>query len=247
MTIFCRSLCVWRRLLPLILACICAAVSISFAQAQIEETASTAPPPSASFEFSTITGSGDTITANWVPVVDSSGTTTYMNITLLFHVDSSGNLTVAPGYPKVIPSPAPLVSSFRAGTYVGPSTILSGEMLITVSGPGVTTGGATEWSLAAAPGAPGCTFPDSASWYVGPLTSNPLYARLEAAGITSTAWYYGVASSECATSANAGAWNPKTLMGISQIGNSLTIVSFTGYSGKDSSTPADQVTYTLKP
>jgi hypothetical protein len=240
MTIFFRSLCVWRRLTPLILACICAAVSVSFAQAQIEEAVSTAaPPPSASFEFSTITGSGDTITATWVPVVDSSGTTTYKNITLLFHVDSSGNLTVAPGYPKVIPSPPPLVSSFRVGTYTGPGSM--SNYIITVSGPGVTTGGATEWSLAAASGTPYYSYPVSATWYVGPIASNPLAARLKAAGITSTAWSYGLGGSSC----GCPEWQANTLIGVSQTGNALTIVSFT--SNGDHPEPIEEITYTLKP
>jgi hypothetical protein len=141
---------------------------------------------------------------------------------------------------------APLVSSFQAGQYVGPSTLLSGQAVINVAGPGVTDNGATEWSLSTASSANGCTFPLSANWFVGSNANNPIGARLTKAGITSAAWSYGVASGPgCGISGvKGGAWNPNTLIGVSQIGKSITIVSFT-LSGADSSTPQDQVTFTL--
>jgi hypothetical protein len=69
-----------------------------------------------------------------------------------------------------------------------------------------------------------------------------LYSRLKAAGITSTAWSYGViGSSGCAV--DSSDWYPRSLVGLSQTGNTLTIVSFTS-GGSDSSTPRDQITYT---
>lgn len=217
----------------------CAVMPHAMAQEEgLSPESTPAAPPYAEFQYSTLTGSGDTITATRLPVVTSSGIT-YYNITLFFDVDSSGNLTLAAGYPHVIKSPTPVVSNFLAGKYVGPSTIYSGDMMITVSGPGVTSGGATEWTLAAVTGASGCTYPSSATWYVGPLTSNPLYARIKAAGITSTAWSYGVGAGVC-----GGDWYPDSLMGLSQVGKSITIVSFTDNQGKDHSEPLDQVTYT---
>lgn len=197
-------------------------------------------PPYALFQYSTLTGSGNTVVATWVPVVTAKGTI-YKDITLLFDVDSAGNLTLAPGYPEVVASPALTVSSFKAGKYVGPSTILNGQATITVSGPGVTSGGATEWSLAAAPGAANCTYPTTFTWYVGSLATNPLAARLKAAGITSTAWYYGVGTGVCYND-----WYTNILIGISQVGNTLTIVSFTNNTG-DHNEPVDQITYTLVP
>jgi hypothetical protein len=174
-----------------------------------------------------------------VPVIDSSGKTSYKDITLLFDVDSAGNVTLASGYPKVIPSPTSLVSSFRAGKYIGPGS--DSNFIAAVSGPGITAGGATEWSLAAVSGTSYYAYPKSAAWYVGPITSNPLAARLKAAGITSTAWSYGIAGSTCGCSQ----WLADTLIGVSQTGNALTIVSFT--SNGDHSQPVDQITYTLAP
>jgi hypothetical protein len=231
-------------------AVVCAAVCVPVAMAQTEDSAlsqAAAPtPPYALFEYSTLTGSGSTITANWVPVVTSSGTF-YKNVTLLFNLDSSGNLTLASGYPKVVPSPTPLVSSFVAGKYVGPSTVDYGNAVITVSGPGITAGGATEWSLAAAAGANAYTYPSTSSWYVGPIASNPLAARLNAAGITSTAWSYGVGVGCYCTSGGGGWYFANALLGFSQTANALTIVSFTDDTGKDHSQPVSQITYTLAP
>ena len=200
--------------------------------------------PNAMFQFSTLTGTGGTLTATLVPVVTSTGAIVYKNVTLQFNVDASGNLTLATGFPQVGPSPTPIVSSFSAGHYVGPSTIYNGTMNINVSGPGITAGGATEWTLAAGTGANCNTYPGTATWYVGPLATSPLAARLSKAGITSTAWSYGVASQgSCLQSYN---WYTDTLIGVSQVGNAITIVSFT-YDNVDQNVPRDQITYTLAP
>ena len=221
----------WRinvRQLTFVLAATCAVV----AQAQT--------PPYALFQYSTLTGTGNTITATWVPVVTASGTI-YKDITLLFDVNSSGVLTLAPGYPEIVASPSNLVSSFKAGKYTGPATVSCGCFVINVSGPGITGGGATEWSLATPTGGSSLTYPGSATWYVGPISSNPLAARLKAAGITSTAWSYGVSSSN----GNYN-WYTDALIGVSQVGNTITFVSFTYYD-TDHSEPVDQITYTLAP
>ncbi len=198
--------------------------------------------PYALFQYSTMTGSGNTITIGRVPVVNSSGATNYYDVTIEFTVSSTGTLALASGYPKITASPNLITAGFKAGKYVGPSTVLSGNAIINVSGPGVASGGATEWSLAAASGANAYTYPCSATWYVGTLTSNPLYSRLKAAGITSTAWSYGViGAAGCALESYN--WAPDGLIGLSQNGNTITIVSFS-YDGTDYSTPRDQITYT---
>jgi hypothetical protein len=197
-------------------------------------------PPYALFQYSTLTGAGNAVVASWVPVVTTHGTV-YKNVTLLFAADDSGNLTLVPGYPQVGPAPAVLIANFKAGKYVGPSVILSGQAMITVSGPGVAPGGATEWAIAAATGAAGCTYPSTATWYVGPLATSPIVARIQKAGITSTAWSYGVGGSQCSTGL---AWLADSLLGFSQVGNTITIVSFT-HNGTDQAQPVDQITYTL--
>src|ERR1019366_3456668 len=141
-------------------------------------------PPYALFERSTLTASGNTINAIQVPVVLASGITVYLNLSLQFLVDSTGNLTLAPGYPQVTPSPILLTGSFVAGKYAEPSSY---KYTLNVAGPGVLDGGITQWTGA---GVGSCGY--TATWYTGPIASNPLAARLSKAGITSTAWSYGV-------------------------------------------------------
>jgi len=212
-----------------------------FALCALTTSAQAQTPPYSLFQYATLTGSGNMLTATSIPVVTSTGVTVYVNVNIQFNVDSNGVLTIASGYPQVVPMSPILASSFKAGSYIGPSTFASGNALITVNGPGVFTGGATEWSLSASTGADGCTNPRTAVWYVGPLASNPLAGRLQAAGITSTAFSYGIGGG-----GNCGSnWNVNTLIGASQTGNSLTLVSFTNNSGKDSNVPIDQITYTL--
>jgi hypothetical protein len=215
-----------------------------------------AQTPQAFFERSTVTGSGNTINATNVPVVISPGVTVYINVTMQFNVDHNGNLTLSSGYPQVVAAPNLLSASFVTGTYVGPSSVSNGNAIVTVSGPGVTNGGATTWSLGATTGADKCTYPSSATWYVGPVANSPVAARLTKAGITSTAWSYGVANGPsfndpCGnnTGFTNNLWTPGTLIGASQSGNAITIASFTnagGYPG-DQSAPVAQITYTLKP
>ncbi len=155
-------------------------------------------------------------------------------------MDASGNLTVTSGYPKVVASPTNLVASFRAGTYAGPSTLLSGEFAIAVAGPGIATGGMTQWTSVSSKGADYYAYPSSATWYVGPIAGSPLAVRLKAAGITSTAWSYGIGGAP-----NWGyAWNANSLIGVSQVGNTITFVSFTN-NGIDHNEPQDQITYTF--
>jgi hypothetical protein len=239
MTTVCRSLGAARLATFLLVSC----VSSVDARAQMVEAAvplSTPTPPYGLFQYSTLTGSGNTITASWVPVVTASGATVYKNVTLQFNVDATGDLTLTSGYPKVIPAPFIQVSSFEAGNYAAPSSLFSGKGLVTVTGPGVTAGGATEWSMSVSPSANGGTYPASATWYVGPLASSPLATRLQNAGITSTAWSYGLGSYPYGNVY----WGTGSLLGFSQTGNQLTIVTFT-YGGKDQSTPLDLITYTL--
>lgn len=199
--------------------------------------ASTTPPYSY-FQYATLTGSTNTISAALLPVVTATGATVLENVTLQFGFNSSGQLIVS--NLEAAPAPPPVVTGFKAGEYGGPSTI-DDNMLITISGPGLTIGGATEWTLTTPSGSWGGTYPATATWYDGPLTSNPIYKRISAAGITSTAWSYGVGGV-----AWFGDWEYDSLLGFAQVGNSLTILSFTDGSGKDHNLPVAQVTYMRK-
>src|ERR1035437_6401491 len=88
--------------------------------------------PSAMFQNSTLTGSGNTMTATRVPVRISSSLTIYVDITTQFNVDLNGNLTLSAGYPQIVPSATLLTGNFKAGTYVAPSTLFNGKGLVTV-------------------------------------------------------------------------------------------------------------------
>ena len=218
---------------------------VAHAQSKADSQQQPTTTPQAYFQYSALTGSGDTMLATRVPAIDSSGKTHYWDVTLLFDVDSSGNLTLAAGYPIITPSPNLLTSAFQAGNYVGPSTDCGGSFLTTISGPGVVSGGATEWSLAASSGACSTTYPTSADWYVGPYNSSPLLTRLKAAGISQTVYqaYGGWGTGSGYDSGDN--WGTNTLMAFSQDGGSITITSFT-YNTKDSNTPRDTISYTLQ-
>jgi hypothetical protein len=107
----------------------------------------------------------------------------------------------------------------------------------------VTSGGATEWSLAQS-GTAACAYPYSATWYVGPISDNPLYTRLKKATITSSAYNYGILGAYGGCGGND--WTTGNLLGFAQTGKTLTIVSFTYAGTEDSATPIAQITYTLK-
>jgi len=195
--------------------------------------------PAVWFQYASLTGSGNIINVGRVPVTNSSGNIVYQDLILTFAANASGQLTLA-GAPKITPSLNPLTTVFKAGKYIAPSSIDFGAGFITVGGPGVLGGGLTEWTLSLPSGSYGCTAPTSAEWYVGPLASNPLAARLQAAKITSSAWSYGNGFAAFQSSN----WADNTLLGFSQVGNTITIASFT-QNGVDHNLPVDQVTYTL--
>jgi hypothetical protein len=199
-------------------------------------------PPYALMQDSTLTGTGNTINVTQLPVVTTSGIS-YVDLTILFDVSATGVLTVAAGYPQVVPAPEPIINGFEAGTYLGPNDPTE---LIQVSGPGVAPSGVTAWSITPATGSSGCIYPSTATWYdVGTnLKNNPLYPRIKAAGLTSTLWQYGVGASSESYYCGSTYWETNTLMGFSQTGNVLTISSFTNAS-KDQNTPVDTQTFVI--
>ncbi len=212
-----------------------------------EDDAAAAAAAYAQFQYATITGTTNVLNVTMLPVVTPTGTV-YKNLTLKVNVDASGDVTVAPGSPTVTLAPTILASTFKAGTYVGPSNINGGQNKIIVTGPGVIPGGTTVWSLTATADPNVCTYPATATWYVGSPTSpgNPEYNRLKKAGITSAAYSYGTSGTMSSSCNNPNdAWSA-SLIGVSQTGNSITIVSFTTLGSFDQASPKDQITYTLQ-
>jgi hypothetical protein len=220
---------------------------IFIATASVAVVTAQSSSPGPLFQYSALTGSGNTITATRVPINTSSGQVVYQDIVIQFDNDGNGNLTVTAGFPTMSVSPNLLVSSFAPGNYAGPSNVAKGNALVTINGPGVVAGGSTTWSLLTASGADSCTYPASATWYVGPIQNNPLAARLQKVGITSTAWYYGIAGGGIAFSCGGSlsfAWGAGAIIGVSQVGNTITFASFTNNSF-DQASPVDQITYSL--
>jgi hypothetical protein len=229
-----------------------AGVTLDYAQAQKEDDGTSqanTSTPYAEVQYATLTGSTDAINVTMLPLVTANGVV-YENVTvpLEVSVSSKGVVTVKTGTPTVVAAPIPVVSNFVAGSYVGPGgTGSTGTQLLTLAGPGVTSGGATEWSVTTTSGATGCTFPTTATFYVGPLASNPLYPRLNKAGITSTAYSYGVMGAQaCYTEGVNDWWYQGAIVGFSQTANALNIVTFSYGGTEDQSTPGAQITYTLK-
>jgi hypothetical protein len=244
-----RSVLSGRSGAPALALLLLAAAGGAVGQSQWEESAAAQSGTGAAyapFQYSTITSTWNTINATRVPV-GFNGQTFYEDVTLVFTTDATGKLIIAPGYPVTTLSPTLIVAGFKPGKYAGPSAILAGQALITISGPGVTGGGATEWSLAATTGASASTYPNSATFYVGPIASSPLLARIQKAGLsaaTQAAWSFGLGGSN--SGADGGAWYASNLLlGFSQTANALTIVSFTDDAGNDHSMPVGQITYTL--
>lgn len=207
-----------------------------------------AAQPTAFLEDSTIVGAGGTLTATRVPVETSTGNIVYQDVTIQLNATTKGGLTLAPGYPKVQLSQPLITSGFLAGNYAGPATLANGKYLVTVTGPGVGTGGTTVWGLAASKGANICTAPLTATWYTGPIASSPLAARLKKDKISAADYSYGVVGggipfTPCYNQLSYYAtFQQGALIGASQTENSLTIVSFTD-NGTDSSTPVASITY----
>lgn len=137
----------------------------------------------------TITGSGDVVTVARIPVQDSSGNIHYYDVTINFGVTAAGALSIASS--TIQASANLIISNFQAGTYASPPG--NNTWTNRLSGPGVGPAGTTAWSFNASGGtSPNCSVPWSATWYTGPISSNPYTARITAAGITSTDYSYGI-------------------------------------------------------
>ena len=198
--------------------------------------------PTAQLQQSVLTGSTNMITASWIPITTGSGATIYANVTIQFNVDASGNMTIANGVLKQVSAPAALTSAFRPGRYVAPGPMFNGKGTINVSGPGITLGGATLWTLAATSDAYWSTYPSNATWYTGSIDANPLSARIRKAGITSPFYSYGALGTQTVS----GGWVTNALIGVSQGGNTITILNFTDSYNIDHAIPVDQITFTVQ-
>ena len=216
---------------------ICAAlVAPPRTDAQVDQ-ATTVAAPVVMPQYSTLTSTDGTIQASRLPVT-YNGTAYYVDLTLALtaEVSSQGVVTIVVT-PTSVASPALVVNSFKAGTYVGPANINGGKSVIVVSGPSPLPNGGTAWTLSAPSGSSPYTYPDTAVWYVEPIADSPLAARLSTAKITSTDYSYGIGDS-------GSDWCSNSLLGFRQVGNTLSISNFSNC--VDHQTPIDSITYTLQ-
>ncbi|MEQ1557613.1 MAG: hypothetical protein ABL933_01565 [Methyloglobulus sp.] len=176
--------------------------------------------PALFFEQSTsITAASDTLKASRVPVRPATGAIKYYDIEFKFQVDATGAPILAPLYPVVSLSPALLSGAFKAGDYKDSA----GNGIFTVTGPGASTGGRTNWSIVrkTASGFIG-------SWTTGPIVGHPLQAVLTSQHITSTIYSWGTAGGNLSTSiygCMSGGAN-RLAVGFVQIGNQLALHGF---------------------
>jgi len=205
--------------------------------------------PSIALQYASIVGTGNTITISRAPVTKSDNTLAYEDITVQLAVGASGAITNASSSPKWVVSPNLIVAGFQAWTYLSSPSVDAGKMGFVLSGPGVATNG-TVWTISTAKGDDACTVPGTASFFVGPLTSNPIYSRLKTAGITSTNMSYGTLGTQSCwpSGVSDNNWATNAIVGLSQVGNTITISSFSNNWGgmKDQKIPYDQLTFTAK-
>ena len=153
----------------------------------------------------TISANAATISGQYMPVV-TSGSASYYNFTTTITVDASGAPSATTVFSR---SPKLLFDGLQAGGYA-----IGGCCSATLSGPGIGSSGTTEWTWAAN------GYPYDAAFYVGPVSGNPLSARIKKAAITTRDYSFGLSGS------GGGNFAPGCLLGIAQTGAALTIVSF---------------------
>ena len=188
-------------------------------------------------EDSSIYGTASVITVSRVPIKTADGIV-YKDLTLtLASVDSNGTLKGTAKVTQVV-SPMLPTGGLMAGVY-GRSD--NTGIQLQLSGPGAlgNTGEAV-WTMVTLHYDP-CGAP--ATVYAGKLQQNPLYARLQAAGIKDTTYSYGVINSGAAC---GNPWDADYLIGVQQVGNQIIVSSFTS-AGQDQSTPVARYTYNLIP
>ena len=213
----------------------------------LAQTNDTTTPAAAIAEpqYSSITSTNNVVQLSRLPIV-YNGKTYYEDVTLTldYTVDTAVNpATLAVKVtPAEVTSPVLTVNGFKAGTYVGPSDVNGGKSIIVVSGPAPLSGGGSEWTLTTNSSSSTYTYPSTAVWYDEPIAGNPLATRIKNAKITSTAYAFGEGDSGGDPGNN---WYTNTLMGFTQVGNTLSISSFTN-GDTDSATPTDTITYTLE-
>jgi hypothetical protein len=178
-------------------------------------------------QSATINGAADALTLTRVPVRKADGNIVYKDISMFFSVDSFGNITLPPASVQITSSPTINVGAFKPGTYNGydVGNFCGGNLNndFTVGSPGVGSGGRISGSIQRITCSSSNVF--NASWTSGPITGHPHQAKLNAAGITSTAFNWGVMGTAGPTTVGSG-WKAGDIIGAVQTGNQLTLQNY---------------------
>jgi hypothetical protein len=198
-----------------------------------------AATPTIFMQSATINGAADAVTLTRVPVQNAAGTIIYKDISMFFDVDSLGNVTLPPALVKITPSPTINVGAFKPGTYNGYSINgCTNDHTFKVGSPGVGSGGRISGSIQRIEF--GCGI-FNASWTSGPIAGHPLEVQLKAAGITSTAYNWGIMGTADLSTQQSG-WIAGDIVGVVQTGNQLSLVNF-----KNKNIAKTSLTFTLCP
>jgi hypothetical protein len=172
------------------------------------------------FQWAVAHGVENRATFDRVPVVAGNGSTKYYDVLLAFNVDAGGKLTLNPTASRIALSPTVLVGAFKPGEYENDGC------RFVVGAPGLTADGRAIGSI----GLDEFCGEFNATWVSGPIAGHPNEAALRAAGISSTAFSWGVMGDETGRSN----WSSGDLIGVAQSGSNLTIVNFGSDARQDS-------------
>ncbi len=186
-------------------------------------------------DYSDLYGADGTISITRLPIKEPDGSVVYRDATIAVTADTGGTLKAK--VTKQAPSQMLITSKFQAGVY---SRSDEGSDRFRVSGPGALGGGGeAKWTIVTINDYP-CGAP--AEFYTGQLSQNPLYSRLQAAGIADTSYSYGIIND--GVPAGCGDWSPNFPLGVAQIGSQIEVSLFTNpRTGKDQSTPYERLLY----
>jgi hypothetical protein len=179
------------------------------------------------------------VTMNRVPVIDATGTPNYFDVTIKLTATLLGGGPTVSGVKATAtsrPSPHLVTNGFVPGTHNDEN-----GNLYTVAGPSIGPGGATAWTLTLVTDKAGCAM-IGGFWYTDQGPNNPEYGRVTAANITPPLYSFGLlqnSNGDCLAPFSANA-----LIGLIEVGDTLTLESFTF--GGDKSSPQASWILTLQ-
>jgi hypothetical protein len=200
--------------------------------------------PAIFMQSATISGAGNALTLGRVPVKDANGKITYKDISMLFTVDNAGNVTLDPQSVSITSSPPLNAGTFKPGHYRGYKACneadCKGDFTVGTGGGngGRISGSIQRINIFQGAGSADISDVFNASWTSGPINGHPDEAKLKAAGITSTAYSWGVMGTAGAFTKGSG-WRAGDIIGAIQTGNQLTLVNFGDDNKSDASLTFD--------